>query len=100
MLHRLQEKNQATENGGRTIEDAMVIDPEATPLLAQMTDDVAGLVLRDNYLQGEALSVAEAQGGGSETVKLPNGYTAVVIFAGRHDTDSLFSTMKAAIEAP
>jgi hypothetical protein len=37
VLHRLQEKNQATENGGRTIEDAMVIDPETTPLLAQMT---------------------------------------------------------------
>jgi AcrR family transcriptional regulator len=37
VLHRLQEKNQATENGGRTIEDAMVIDAEATPLLAQMT---------------------------------------------------------------
>ncbi|HEX3860071.1 MAG TPA: NAD-glutamate dehydrogenase [Stellaceae bacterium] len=32
------------------------------PLLAQMTDDVAALVLRDNYLQGEALSVAEASG--------------------------------------
>ena len=37
MLHRLQEKNQATENGGRTIEDAMVIDPKVTPLLAKMT---------------------------------------------------------------
>jgi len=37
VLHRLQEKNQATENGARTIEDAMVIDPESTPLLAQMT---------------------------------------------------------------
>ena len=31
-------------------------------LLAQMTDDVAELVLRDNYLQSQALSVAEAQG--------------------------------------
>jgi hypothetical protein len=37
VLHRLQEKNQATENGGRTIEDAMVIDPATAPLLAQMT---------------------------------------------------------------
>ncbi|MGH3579864.1 MAG: TetR/AcrR family transcriptional regulator C-terminal domain-containing protein, partial [Mycobacterium sp.] len=37
VLHRLQEKNQATENGARTIEDAMVIDPETTPLLARMT---------------------------------------------------------------
>jgi glutamate dehydrogenase len=35
---------------------------EREPLLAQMADDVAGLVLRDNYLQGEALSVAEARG--------------------------------------
>src|SRR3977135_2007175 len=31
-------------------------------LLAQMTEDVGALVLRDNYLQGEALSVAEARG--------------------------------------
>jgi AcrR family transcriptional regulator len=37
VLHRLQEKNEATENGARTIEDAMVIDSETTPLLAQMT---------------------------------------------------------------
>lgn len=29
--------------------------------LAQMTDDVAALVLRDNYLQSQALSIAEAQ---------------------------------------
>jgi glutamate dehydrogenase len=35
---------------------------ERDPLLAQMTEDVAALVLRDNYLQGEALSVAEARG--------------------------------------
>src|SRR5205823_2646809 len=32
------------------------------PLLAQMAEDVAALVLRDNYLQGEALSVAQARG--------------------------------------
>src|SRR5204862_1785863 len=38
---------------------------EREPLLAQMTDDVAALVLRDNYLQGEALSVAEARGAGA-----------------------------------
>lgn len=37
VLHRLQEKNQTAENGARTIEDAMVIDSETTPLLAQMT---------------------------------------------------------------
>jgi glutamate dehydrogenase len=35
---------------------------ERVPLLAAMADDVASLVLRDNYLQGEALSVAEARG--------------------------------------
>jgi glutamate dehydrogenase len=35
---------------------------EREPLLRAMTDDVAALVLRDNYLQGEALSVAEARG--------------------------------------
>jgi glutamate dehydrogenase len=35
---------------------------ERDPLLAEMAEDVAVLVLRDNYLQGEALSVAEAQG--------------------------------------
>jgi len=31
-------------------------------LLAEMTDDVAELVLRDNYLQTQAISVSEAQG--------------------------------------
>src|SRR6266566_306648 len=35
---------------------------ERDPLLAQMAGDVGALVLRDNYLQGEALSVAEARG--------------------------------------
>jgi len=35
---------------------------ERDPLLAEMAEDVATLVLRDNYLQGEALSVAEARG--------------------------------------
>src|SRR5438045_2224611 len=38
---------------------------ERDPLLAQMAEDVAALVLRDNYLQGEALSVAEARGAGA-----------------------------------
>src|ERR1700759_5556891 len=37
VVPRLQEKNQGTENGGRKIEDAMVIDPDVPPLLAQMT---------------------------------------------------------------
>ncbi|MFZ5791330.1 MAG: NAD-glutamate dehydrogenase [Pseudomonadota bacterium] len=31
-------------------------------LLAEMTDEVAALVLRDNYLQTQAISIAEAQG--------------------------------------
>ena len=35
---------------------------ERDPLLAQMADDVAALVLRDNTMQGAALSVAEAGG--------------------------------------
>lgn len=34
---------------------------EREPLLAAMTDDVATIVLRDNYLQTQALSIAEAQ---------------------------------------
>jgi glutamate dehydrogenase len=37
---------------------------EREPLLHGMAEDVTALVLRDNYLQGEALSVAEARGGG------------------------------------
>jgi glutamate dehydrogenase len=36
---------------------------EREPLLAGAKDEMAALVLRDNYLQGEALSVAEARGG-------------------------------------
>ncbi len=35
---------------------------EREPLLHGMTEDVAAVVLRDNYLQGEALAVAEARG--------------------------------------
>src|SRR5204862_8015971 len=35
---------------------------ERQPLLAEMSNEVASLVLRDNYLQGEALSAAEARG--------------------------------------
>jgi glutamate dehydrogenase len=36
---------------------------EREPLLAGVKDEMTALVLRDNYLQGEALSVAEARGG-------------------------------------
>src|SRR5215469_8399158 len=35
---------------------------ERQPMLAEMSGEVAQLVLRDNYIQGEALSVAEARG--------------------------------------
>ena len=38
---------------------------ERNRLLAEMTDEVGGLVLRDNYLQGQALSLAEAEGPGA-----------------------------------
>ncbi len=47
---------------GQAIAAGTLGQQEREPLLAQMTDDVAALVLRDNYLQGEALSVAEARG--------------------------------------
>jgi glutamate dehydrogenase len=47
---------------GHAIATGALAASERDPLLAQMTGDVAALVLRDNYLQGEALSVAEARG--------------------------------------
>jgi glutamate dehydrogenase len=47
---------------GRAIAAGALGAQEREPLLAQMADDVAGLVLRDNYLQGEALSLAEGRG--------------------------------------
>jgi len=47
---------------GHAIATGALAVPEREPLLAAMTDDVAELVLRDNYLQGEALSVTEASG--------------------------------------
>ncbi|HEX3882991.1 MAG TPA: NAD-glutamate dehydrogenase [Stellaceae bacterium] len=47
---------------GHAIAEGALDTEEREPLLAQMTDEVAALVLRDNYLQGMALSVAEAQG--------------------------------------
>ncbi len=50
---------------GHAIATGALAAPEREPLLAQMTDEVAALVLRDNYLQGEALSVAEARGPGA-----------------------------------
>ena len=50
---------------GHAIATGALTAGEREPLLAAMTDDVAALVLRDNYLQGEALSAAEAQGAGA-----------------------------------
>ncbi|HWB48230.1 MAG TPA: NAD-glutamate dehydrogenase [Stellaceae bacterium] len=47
---------------GHAIATGALTAAEREPLLAAMTGDVAALVLRDNYLQGEALSVAETQG--------------------------------------
>jgi glutamate dehydrogenase len=38
---------------------------EREPLLVGVRDEMAALVLRDNYLQGEALSLAEARGAGA-----------------------------------
>jgi glutamate dehydrogenase len=46
----------------RAIASGVLSATEREPLLAAMADDVVTLVLRDNYLQGEALSVAEARG--------------------------------------
>jgi glutamate dehydrogenase len=46
--------NEAAQAGDLTMK-------QRDKLLAEMTDDVAQLVLRDNYLQSQALSVAEAQ---------------------------------------
>ncbi len=47
---------------GHAIAEGALKAEAREPLLAQMTDEVAALVLRDNYLQGIALSVAEAEG--------------------------------------
>ena len=47
----------------RAIAAGVLPAEEREPLLQSMADEVAALVLRDNYLQGEALSVAEARGG-------------------------------------
>jgi len=46
----------------RAIASGVLSLSEREPLLTAMADDVAALVLRDNYLQGETLSMAEARG--------------------------------------
>jgi len=45
----------------RAIASGALAAEERQPLLAEMLGEVASLVLRDNYLQGEALSAAEAR---------------------------------------
>ncbi|MGA7052854.1 MAG: TetR/AcrR family transcriptional regulator [Mycobacterium sp.] len=37
VLHRLYEKNQSAESGSRAIEDAVAVDPDTTPLIAQVS---------------------------------------------------------------
>lgn len=37
VLHRLHEKNKSSEDGLRTIEEAVAVDPQTTPLIAQVT---------------------------------------------------------------
>ena len=46
--------NEAVANGDMTVK-------QRDALLAEMTEEVGELVLRDNYLQSQALSIAEAQ---------------------------------------
>jgi glutamate dehydrogenase len=46
----------------RAIASGALAAEEREPLLAAMAGDVASHVLRDNYLQGEALSIVEARG--------------------------------------
>ncbi len=45
----------------RVVADGDMTAKQRNELLAEMTGEVAGLVLRDNYLQTQALSLAEAQ---------------------------------------
>ncbi len=47
---------------GGEVSDGEMTRKQRDRLLAQMTDEVAALVLRDNYLQTQAISLAEANG--------------------------------------
>ncbi|MFC5497754.1 NAD-glutamate dehydrogenase [Caenimonas terrae] len=49
---------------GLAVGDGEMTEKQRNQLLPQMTDDVAALVLRDNYFQTQALSVAGRQGVG------------------------------------
>lgn len=46
----------------KAVEDKKLTTSERNKLLEQMTDEVAKLVLRDNYLQTQAISIAEQLG--------------------------------------
>jgi len=46
---------------GKAVRDGKLTVPARNKLLTSMTDDVAQLVLRDNYMQTQALSLTEAQ---------------------------------------
>jgi glutamate dehydrogenase len=48
----------------RPVRDARLTEDARNALLAEMTDDVAALVLRNNYLQPLSISLAERQGVG------------------------------------
>ena len=44
---------------GRVVADGDMTGKQRNDLLAQMTEEVAGLILKNNYMQGQALSIAE-----------------------------------------
>jgi glutamate dehydrogenase len=47
------------------VADGDLTDKQRNALLAEMTDEVAQLVLRDNYLQSQAITLIEAEGASS-----------------------------------
>lgn len=49
VLHRLYEKNRATDNGPGDFEETLVIDNEATPLLAEVTDEAHRIGAADDH---------------------------------------------------
>lgn len=49
VLHRLYEKNRATDNGPGDFEETLVIDAEVTPLLAEVTDEAHRIGAADDH---------------------------------------------------
>ena len=49
VLHRLYEKNRATDDGPGDFEETLTIDAEATPLLAQVTDEAHRVGAADDH---------------------------------------------------